>query len=179
MKVLRVLSLIIIFSFPVNAKIAEISWNEFIEHTELIAVVSIQEMKRIDETSGVTKVKVLNIISGSNHNKEIDIDWKIGRISQPLFDIYHNHIVFLKKKGNGKYEASIIGRSFWKLEKDYSTQEYFVDLDTDIHMWHLKNIPEYIYDVREIAPKNQYSEPYNGRKVYLNKLTEYFEQNKT
>jgi len=174
-KALGILSLIIIFSFPVNAKIADISWTDFIEHTELIAVVSIQEMKRIDETNGVTKVKVLNIISGSDNNKTIDIDWSIGRISQPLFDIYHNYIVFLKKKGNGKYESSIIGRSFWKLEKDYSTHEYFVDLDTDIYMRHLKNMPEYIYDVREITPKNQYSEPYNGRKVYLNKLTEYFE----
>lgn len=179
MKVLGILSLIIIFSFPVNAKIADISWHDFIEHTELIAVVSIQEMKRIDEANGVTKVKILNILRGSNNNKAIDIDWSIGRISQPLFDIYHDYIVFLKKKDNGKYEASIIGRSFWKLEKDYSTQEYFVDLDTDIHMRYLKNIPEYIYDVREIAPKNQYSEPYNGCKVYLNKLTEYLEQNKT
>ena len=179
MRVLAVLSFLIIFSFPVNAKIADISWNQFIEQTELVAVVSIQKMKRIDETYGVTKVKVLKVINGADTHKEIDIDWSIGRISQPLFDIYHDHIVFLKKKSNGRYEASIIGRSFWKLEKNYSTQEYFVDLDMDIHMRSLKNIPEYIYDFKEIMPNNQFSQPYNARKVYLKRLTEYFESNKT
>lgn len=173
------LSFIIILSFPINAKIADISWNEFIEHTELIAVVSIQEMKRIDETNGVTKVKVLKVISGTDNNKAIDIDWSIGRISQPLFDIYHDYIVFLKKKDNGKYEASIIGRSFWKLEKDYSTQEYFVDLDMDIHMRYLINIPKYIYEFRKVIPNNRHGKPYNARKVYLTKLTEYFASSKT
>ncbi|MBB1302229.1 hypothetical protein H5183_12840 [Pseudoalteromonas sp. SR44-8] len=179
MRVPAILSFIIIFSFPVNAKIADISWNEFIEQTELVAFVSIQEMKRIDETYGVTKVKVLKVINGTDNHKEIDVDWSIGRISQPLFDIYHNYVVFLKKKDNGKYEASIIGRSFWKVEKDYSTQEYFVDLDMDIHMRNLINIPEYIYSLREVSPNNQHGKPYNVRRVYLKKLTEYFESNKT
>ncbi|MEM5552766.1 hypothetical protein WNY63_18760 [Pseudoalteromonas neustonica] len=179
MRILGILLFIFTLALSVNAKIADISWKEFIGHTELIAVVSIQEMKRTDEVNGVTKVKVLKVLNGTNNHKEIDIDWSMGIISQPLFDIYHDYVVFLSKKDNGRYQASIIGRSFWKLEKDYSTGEYISDLDLDIHMRHLLNIPESIYDARKIPSSNQYSEPYIGRKVYLNKLTEYFEQNKT
>ncbi|XQF93723.1 hypothetical protein ACOBV9_08680 [Pseudoalteromonas espejiana] len=49
-----------------------------------------------------------------------------------------------------------------------------MDLDVDIHMRTLKDIPEYLYEVREIYPKNQYSDIYQGRKIYLEQLVAYF-----
>ncbi|XQF93722.1 hypothetical protein ACOBV9_08675 [Pseudoalteromonas espejiana] len=117
MKIIAIILTFLSISFNTNAKIANITWEEFIAHSDLIAVVSINELKRIDEANGVSKVKVIQLIKGNIDYKEIDINWSIGTISKPLFNIYYDHIVFLRKDLDGKYQPSIIGRSFWKLEK--------------------------------------------------------------
>ncbi|WP_428616310.1 hypothetical protein, partial [Pseudoalteromonas sp.] len=104
-------------------------------------------------------------------------DWKISTIQSALFNIYKDHVVFLQKNENGKYSAAALGKSFWELEKNYTNRKIYTD-SSMFSFYYIEEIPEQLYEEIEVpATCNRNSRLI--KRIYLNKLIEYFTTNKT
>jgi len=177
MKLKHIFLLLTLLPFSVHAKQGFTIWSDLVSRSDLIAQVSIEEVMKNSEGSGTSKVKIKKILKGDNKTDFVFIDWKISTIQSALFNIYQDHVVFLQKNENGKYSAAALGKSFWELEKNYTNRKLYTD-SSMFSFYYIEEIPEQIYEEIEVpATCNRNSRLI--KRIYLNKLIEYFTTNKT
>ncbi|MBB1287846.1 hypothetical protein H5085_01500 [Pseudoalteromonas sp. SR43-6] len=168
------LTFLILFSTISLAKLAPSKWSDLIHNSEFIVYGVAQEIKITDLGTGQAKYKIIESIKGKYTEKYITVHWSSEVHDQRVYEINTSSVLFVKKDSKGNYVGTSYGRSFWKVNIDYSNRENsYINLFGSLGLVQdtPESITEYFYPERcgEITD-------YKARKINLNKLIQYISE---
>ncbi|KGJ96627.1 hypothetical protein [Colwellia psychrerythraea] len=168
------LAFLILFSNVTLAKLAPSKWSELIHDSEFIVYGIAQEIKITDLGTGQAKFKVIKSVKGKYNEKYITVHWSSEFHDQRVYELNTSSVLFVKKDSQGKYVGTSYGRSFWKINIDYSKRENsYINLFGSLAMVQdtPESITEYFYPERcgELTD-------YKARRINLNKLIQYISE---
>lgn len=108
MKLLTVFLFLLAVSFNIFAKPSGVEWKELIEYSEVIALVELKSVQRLEQSNGYTEVNIVQLLKGKTDSEKIGIHWKLTTDSIPISEIFNDYIVFLRLRNDGSYEPSFI-----------------------------------------------------------------------
>lgn len=112
------LGLITVFSTASWARLAPVSWKEFLKNSTLVIDATPLSVQTSAPGPGGAKFRINRVLRGSlpDGTKEIEVSWGNEAHEQRVTDTAVDWILFLKKKTDGKgYEGGTYGRSYWPL----------------------------------------------------------------
>ncbi|OUL58796.1 hypothetical protein [Pseudoalteromonas ulvae] len=151
------LMFLILFSNITLAKLAPSKWSDLIDNSEFIVYGIAQEIKITDSGAGHAKFKVIQSVKGKYSEKYITVHWSSEFHDQRISEINSSSVLFVRKDSQGNYVGTSYGRSFWKINIDYSNKENsYINLFGSLGLIQdtPESITEYFYPVKYMTPIN-------------------------
>ena len=162
---------LILFSNITLAKLAPSKWSELIDNSEFIVYGIAQEIKITDSGAGQAKFKVIQSVKGKYSEKYITVYWSSEFHDQRISEINSSSVLFVRKDSQGNYVGTSYGRSFWKINIDYSNKENsYINLFGSLGL--IQNTPESITEYFYPERCGEATD-HKARKINLNKLIQF------
>jgi hypothetical protein len=176
MKLLTVFLFLLAFSSNIFAKPSGVEWKELIEYSEVIALVELKSVQRLEQSNGYTEVNIVQLLKGKTDSEKIGIHWKLTTDSIPISEIFNDYIVFLRLRNDGSYEPSFIAQSVWRLENVSYKDKNRNYVDLELILSTIRSVPQEIYSLVEVQSCNSYNGPREVKRVRLADIANYFKE---
>lgn len=174
----KVIALILLLLAPCSsvAKVASIEWEELVEYSDIIAFVEVKSVHRVDLANGFTEVKIVDLLKGASSSEMLKVHWELNTASIPITEILSDYVLFLRRRGDGSYEPSVLSKSVWRFTTVNFREKSrnYIDLELSLSM--IESLPHELYTLVQPKGCNNSQSAYDVKRILLENILNYFKE---
>lgn len=106
----------------------------------------------------------------------LKVHWELNTASIPITEILSDYVLFLRRRGDGSYEPSVLSKSVWRFKTVNFREKSrnYIDLELSLSM--IESLPHELYTLVQPKGCNNSQSAYDVKRILLENLLNYFKE---